>query len=67
MRRCPRRSEDIILTAYVTGEGRNQGILFPLIEVPALIGLVNVAFWMHKKYFAPETDGFTVVSVGDAP
>ena len=30
------------------------GVVGPLIEVPALISLVNVAFWIRKRFFANE-------------
>ena len=30
------------------------GVVGPLIEVPALISLVNVAFWIRKRYFAAQ-------------
>jgi ACR3 family arsenite transporter len=43
------------------------GVVRPLIEAPALIGLVDVAFWMRRRYFSSEMKEFQVHPIEDAP
>jgi ACR3 family arsenite transporter len=38
------------------------GVVGPLIEVPALILLVNLAFWLRKKLYTPESKRYSELS-----